>query len=170
MFNKFFKLSFMTKYFGLLLTLIVLRSNTANAQISMEEERVMMCISNSFDDIFSRHDTSTIKKYYTSDFILLENGVTWNNDSVRNYMVTTAAKWKKFRDEKHTISRVNRFQFVDFAIYSSVATVAYHNYGTFKRDQKQFEVHWLESAVLVKYPEGWKIRSLHSTKVEEREL
>jgi hypothetical protein len=55
-------------------------------------------------------------------------------------------------------------------IYPSVAAVAYHNFGSFAKDLEKLDVHWLESAVLVKDKEGWKIRLLHSTKVKKKQL
>lgn len=40
----------------------------------------------SFDEIWSKLDSKNIDKYYTKDFLLLENGEVWNNDSIKNYL------------------------------------------------------------------------------------
>ena len=68
-------------------------------------DSVKSLISNSFQDIWSDLDHTKISKYHTKDFVLLENGAIWNNDSIQNYTM-------KEKLSKLTYVRINRFDFV----------------------------------------------------------
>ena len=51
-----------------------------------DKSRIKEIIIKSFDEIWSELNSKNIDKYYTKDFILLENGVVWNNDSISTYL------------------------------------------------------------------------------------
>jgi len=134
-----------------------------------EEETVKKTLQDVFEDVFSGLDTNAIKKYLTDNFVLLENGKVWNNDTIRKFITKEALpKVEKLKIENHRFERTNKLNFIKISIQGNTAWTAYWNDGVFKVDDKVVNaVHWLESAVLVKTPSGWKIQLLHSTVIDK---
>ena len=52
------------------------------SSIKADESLIKELIIESFDEIWSKLNSKNIAKYYTADFLLLENGEVWNNDTV----------------------------------------------------------------------------------------
>lgn len=132
----------------------------AFSQNSQDEKAIHDLIQNSFDDLFSGLDPSSIENYYTQDFILLELGEVWDNKMIGDYLVEVS-------QSDDIPKRVNRFDFIKTVIDGDRAWVAYHNYATVTRkggDIKERE--WLESATAIKTPKGWRLEMLHSTRIE----
>ena len=124
-------------------------------------DSVKSIISNSFQDIWSDLDHTKISKYHTKDFVLLENGAIWNNDSIQNYTV-------KEKLSKPTYVRINRFDFVKSEHKQNSIWIAYHNYAAFVKGKDTLaKAHWLESVVAVKENNKWKLQLLHSTPVRK---
>jgi len=116
----------------------------------------------SFDEIWSELNAENIDKFYTKDFLLLENGMVWNNDTIVNYI--TRAKL-----EKKIPTRINSFEFIEIKVSGKTAWIAYHNYATFSIDNNVLgNVHWLESATAILTEKGWKLNMLHSTRVNKK--
>lgn len=129
---------------------------------SNDKEQAKQLIIDCFDDIWSDLDSSKVSKYHTGDYLLLENGVVWNNDSVRNYM--TQSLKQKVRPK-----RANDFDFIEVKQLGNSIWLAYHNYATWSVDDKDAgKAHWLESAVAIRTKEGWKLQMLHSTRIRNR--
>jgi hypothetical protein len=63
-------------------------------QNSIEAYRldIKRLIVDSFEEIWSEFNSENMEKYYTEDFLLLENGEVWNNDSIANYLDNTILK------------------------------------------------------------------------------
>lgn len=142
---------------------------SVQGQTRSDESAVMTVIKGSFDHIFSDLNPEVIENYFTSDFILLEDGKVWSNDSIRIFLTEQVLPHvEKLREENHHLERINHFDFIKISILGNTAWVAYRNTGVFKIDGDVVdEVHWLESATLVKTPQGWRIQMLHSTDVEQ---
>lgn len=138
-------------------------------QLTPDEEAVKEVIQNAFDHIFSALNPNVIEDYFTPDFILLEDGKVWSNDSIRFFLTEQVLPHvEKLREENHTLERLNKFDFVKISLSGNYAWVAYRNTGIFKIDGVIVdEVHWLESAVLKKSQTGWRVQMLHSTDVEQ---
>lgn len=135
--------------------------STSITAIEADTNEVRNLIINSFDDIWSGLDTNKISQYHTDDFILLENGIVWNNDSIRNYLNQT----RPIRDEKG-YQRLNLFDFIKTVHRDNSIWVAYNNYGTWVKGKDTLRrAHWLESAVAIKKDGQWKLEQLHSTRV-----
>ena len=114
-------------------------------------------ISNSFQSIFSDLDSTAVLKYYTNDFMLLENGVIWNNDSINSYI-------RKSQVNKQNYQRLNRFDFVKSVYNQNTIWIAYENYATFVNEKDTLgTAHWLESVIAKKEKGKWKLQQLHST-------
>ncbi len=130
-------------------------------QVSDENDktRIKNLIIESFDEIWSKLDAKNIDKYYTKDFLLLENGEVWNNDSIKNYLDNAILR-------KPNLKRMNSIEVIEIKIANKMAWIAYQNYATFSSDDKIIrKAHWLESATAILTKNGWKLEMLHSTRI-----
>lgn len=130
-------------------------------QVSNETDktRIKNLIIESFDEIWSKLDAKNIDKYYTKDFLLLENGEVWNNDSIKNYLDNAMLR-------KPSLKRMNTIEVIEIKIANKLAWIAYQNYATFSSDNKIIrKAHWLESATAILTENGWKLEMLHSTRI-----
>lgn len=132
-------------------------------QVSNENDKKIIknLVIESFDEIWSKLNSKNIDKYYTKDFLLLENGEVWNNDTIAKYL-------DKAILEKPNPKRVNTIKIIEIKVANKTAWVAYHNYATFSIDDKNvYEAHWLESATAILTDKGWKLDMLHSTPIKK---
>lgn len=132
-------------------------------QVSNETDKKLIknLVMESFDEIWSKLNSKNIDKYYTKDFLLLENGEVWNNDTIANYLDKTLL-------DKPNPIRINTIEIIDTKVTNKTAWVAYHNYATFSIDGKiVFKAHWLESATAILTDTGWKLDMLHSTAIKK---
>jgi hypothetical protein len=130
-------------------------------QVSNETDKTSIknLIIESFDEIWSKLDAKNIDKYYTKDFLLLENGEVWNNDSIKNYLDNAMLR-------KPNLKRMNTIEVIEIKIANKMAWIAYQNYATFSSDNKIIrKAHWLESATAILTENGWKLEMLHSTRI-----
>tara|TARA_R110000868_G_scaffold15005_1_gene69012 strand:+ start:37 stop:510 length:474 start_codon:yes stop_codon:yes gene_type:complete len=111
-----------------------------------------------FDDIWSDKKAELLTKYHTDDFILLEHGEVWTNDTIANW-----CKRAKLRDEG--VKRINSFDFFEAKREGNRIWMAYHNYATITKDTISRKLEWLESIVAVKQDSIWKLELMHSTRV-----
>ena len=124
-----------------------------------DKTRVKNLVIESFDEIWSKLDAENIDKYYTKDFLLLENGEVWNNDSIKNYLDNAMLR-------KPSLKRMNTIEVIEIKIANKMAWIAYQNYATFSTDNKiSRKAHWLESATAILTENGWKLEMLHSTRI-----
>lgn len=124
-------------------------------------DSVKALISGSFQDVFSDLDSSKISNYYTADFMLLESGVVWNNDSIDSYIIKKQLNKPKYR-------RLNRFDFLKSVHNQNTIWVAYKNYATFVQEKDTLgAAQWLESVIAIKENNQWKLQQLHSTIVRK---
>lgn len=127
--------------------------------VEADKTQLKRLIEQSFDEIWSELNAQHIEKYYTPDFLLLEHGEVWNNDTIANYL--NAARLRTPQ-----LTRVNTIEIIDIKVEKERAWVAYHNYATFSAEGKVTrKAHWLESATAVRLAGGWKLDMLHSTRV-----
>jgi hypothetical protein len=115
----------------------------------------------SFDEIWSKLNSKNIDNYYAKDFLLLENGEVWNNDSIANYLDNAILR-------KPNPIRTNKIEIIEIKVADKIAWIAYHNYATFTIDNKIVrEAHWLESATAILKDNVWKLEMLHSTRIKK---
>jgi len=112
---------------------------------------------NTFFKAFSEGDFKYIEQTSTLDFLLLEQGMIWNLDTLKN---------KLAKPKPAGYSRKNRFEFFETRLTGKRAWVGYHNYADFETAAGKRKIHWLESAVLVKEKKSWKLEMMHSTIVQ----
>ncbi|GAA4966760.1 nuclear transport factor 2 family protein [Algibacter aquimarinus] len=114
-----------------------------------------------FDDIWSDKKAELLTKYHTDDFILLEHGEVWTNDTITNWCIRA-----KKRDIG--VKRINSFDFFEAKKEGNRIWMAYHNYATIKKDTLERKLQWLESIVAIKQDSIWKLELMHSTRVNRR--
>ena len=141
--------------YKLLLFLILPYSLLAQQDASNEEQKIKDVIVQLFDG-FAQLDYSKIKKQTTPDFMLLENGAIWNNDTIEKKITWSKNKYESF-------SRVNRIEFIRTEIRGNTAWTCFYNEADFRMDSTTRFVRWLESAVLIKQKNVWRVQQFHST-------
>ena len=97
-----------------------------------------------------------IRNTSTEDFVILEHGEIWNMDTI-------AARINEMKLANPT--RVNSFEFIQTEIRDQTAWITYWNKAIVTMNGKKSEHNWLESAVLVKQGNDWKVTMLHSTRI-----
>lgn len=135
------------------------KKESANPMETDEEaiQAVETVVQQIFDEVWAGYDETAVLKYQTADFLLLEHGEVWNNDTIVNWC-------KKMQQERQGVERVNTFKRIDARKSGDKLWLAYHNYGSFKRDTVTFKRSWLESVVAVKQDSVWKLELMHSTR------
>lgn len=130
-------------------------------EIQRDLNQVKNLITQSFEDIWSNLDSTKIAEYHTDDFMVLENGIVWNNDSVKSYL-----NRERKEVEIHKYKRLNKLDFLKSVHNQTSIWIAYDNYGTWVKGTDTLgTVHWLESVIAVKDQDQWKLQQLHSTTV-----
>src|SRR5688572_31033167 len=92
-------------------------------------------------EALSEGSMTKMEQAVTPDMTILEHGVVWTLDTVRNYLS---------RKRPADFKRINSFEFFQTEITDKMAFVSYHNRADIHSNNKDRTVKWLESAVLVK--------------------
>lgn len=149
----------MKRLFSTVLMMFLTTISFSQVSNETDKTRIRNLVVESFDEIWSELDSENIDKFYTKDFLLLENGEVWNNDSIADYL-------DKAKLRKPNPKRMNTIEIIEIKIEGSMAWIAYHNYATFSIDNKIIrKAHWLESATAILTENGWKLDMLHSTRI-----
>lgn len=104
----------------------------------------------------SKHDGKAMQETSTEDFQLLEHGEDW---TMQELVDAVQPKGKPY-------VRKNFFHQIRAHQKGDVVWVSYWNKAEITRDGGLRTVVWLESAVVVKEDEHWKVQLLHSTRLE----
>jgi ketosteroid isomerase-like protein len=121
-----------------------------------EQLQVQQVVRDLFE-AFSQNDFQQMKSSLTPDVLILEHGVVWNMDTLVSY--TRKQRPPDFR-------RVNAFNFFETEIGRDIAFVSYYNEANITANDSGWHLKWLETAILVKENKRWKIKTLHSTRIE----
>jgi ketosteroid isomerase-like protein len=137
---------------------LVVLTAAAQSKPSAEAAPVQQAIRGVFDG-FSALSLEEIMRHCTPDVTILEDGVVWNADSM-----ATNLRRLKGADFK----RVNSFNFLQTEVRGNTAWTSYFNQADVQVNGKDYQLRWLESAVLVKEGGQWKIKILHSTVIRPK--
>ena len=149
----------MRKY--LLTTVLLLAlSSLVNGQSNptSKQRLVQKAVVDLFQALADR-DVAKLTVHCTEDVLILENGAVWNIDS----LVQRVSRNKAVTDFK----RVNTFEFIDTKLEGKIAWTTYFNQADIMRNGKTRVVRWLETAVLEKAGDQWKVKTLHSSLLKE---
>ena len=104
----------------------------------------------------SKHDGRAMQQTSTKDFQLLEHGEDWTMQKLIN---AVQPKGKPYE-------RKNFFKQIRARQKGDVAWVSYWNKAEIHRDSDVRTLVWLESAVVVKEDNRWKVQLMHSTRLD----
>lgn len=104
----------------------------------------------------SQRDGQAMRETATEDFQLLEHGEDWTMQQLIDAVQPKGQPYER----KNFFSQIRARQVGD------VAWVSYWNKAEIRRESGLRTVVWLESAVLVREHDRWKIQLLHSTRLE----
>lgn len=143
----------------LLLLLVCLPLQQVLAQTKTSEQKEVEQMVVLFFDALTEASIPKIQETITEDFLLLEDGVVWNTDTLRvKFAIARPADYQ----------RLNSFDFFNTVVKGNVAWTNYENTAVVTRNQKQTTIRWLKSAMLEKTRKGWRIRVLHSTVIRRK--
>jgi ketosteroid isomerase-like protein len=126
----------------------------AQQQLTKDQQEVNQTVINFFEAISNRN-SADLKDNCTVDILLLENGSIWNADTLILKAITlnTATDFK----------RINTFDFINTTVADNTAWVTYNLRSEITRNGKLSTVQWMETVIVIKEKQKWKIRVLHST-------
>ncbi|WP_420580734.1 nuclear transport factor 2 family protein [Reichenbachiella sp.] len=125
-----------------------------------EQTAVQQLVIDTFQSLLSDYDSTKMDTYLTPDFVLLEHGEVWNNDTIQYYIT------KALQNSDRAI-RTNRFEFIKMEKSGDMIWAAYKNWAIWTKDEEiVHRMHWLESVVAVREDEKWKLKMMHSTRIE----
>lgn len=143
----------MRKILFLLLSTFIFLISLYPQATKTEQESVNQVLIKFFDGI-SALDLKLMQQCVTNDFLLLEGGDVWNMDTIAVYLK---------RYETGSFSRINALHFIRTEVNGNIAWVAYNNAAEIINKEEKRSAKWLESAVLIRAGNEWKIQLLHST-------
>lgn len=116
-------------------------------------------VQSEFDAVWSALDTNGLSNFHTEDFLLLEHGEVWTNDTIKSYQIRAIAR-------PNRMERINSFKFIDVRSESGIIWASYHNYASFRKEGEEMSKRqWLESVVAIETKKGWRLQQMHSTRV-----
>jgi ketosteroid isomerase-like protein len=142
--------------FAFMISIFFLSSRAAPAQQREAKDDLEKAVTAYFDALAAA-DLPAMKKHSTGDILILENGVSWNMDTIVNRVSMMKGM---------VIKRTNHITFIRTEVHGDQGFVAYDNQAEIQMADRTVNRHWLESANLVRKDGAWKIWFLHSTKLE----
>jgi hypothetical protein len=141
-----------------LLIFVICFTSTALAQIQSEKQQVQQVVNLVFDAL-SEGNIAKMEQAVTADVTILETGEVWTLDTIRSY----------FRKPRPAdFKRVNTLDFFQTEVQNKMAFVSYYNTADIHANGNNKSIKWLESAVLIKHDKTWKVKMLHSTRLEKK--
>ncbi|ULQ54716.1 nuclear transport factor 2 family protein [Flavihumibacter fluvii] len=145
----------------LLMTTFLMSACAANAQekLSASQKAVQKTVMQLFDALSNR-DSISLKAACTNDITLFEYGQTWNLDTLVLKAITqnTATDFK----------RVNTIDFIDTKVDKNLAYTTYNNRAEITSGGINRNITWLETVILSKEKNQWKVKVLHSTLINRK--
>ena len=142
---------------NLLLVLLLLSVITSAQNSTKEEDAVQQTVVKLFDALSNR-DSVSLKAWSTADVTFYEYGELWNIDT----LIHKAIKLNTAKE----FARTNTFDFIQTTVDKKMALVNYRLQSVITREGKQATVQWLETVVLIKERNQWKVKHLHSTLIK----
>lgn len=129
----------------------------AQQVFTKDQQEVQQTVIKMFEALSNR-DSVSLKAYCTNDIAFYEYGEVWNI----NMLIKEGIKMNVAVDFKRT----NTFDFINTTTDQTMAWVTYRLTSAITKDGKQATVQWLETVVLEKEKNLWKIKHLHSTLIK----
>jgi ketosteroid isomerase-like protein len=129
----------------------------AQKAVTVNEQAVQQTVVKFFDALSNR-DAVSLKTYSTADISLYEYGQVWNIDTLILKAITL--------NQSANFKRTNSFEFINTTADKTMAWVTYRLQSVITKDDKPVTVQWLETVVLAKAKNQWKVKHLHSTLIK----
>jgi quercetin dioxygenase-like cupin family protein len=130
----------------------------AHSATSNDEQKVQQTITNVFNALSDR-DAASLKNYCTADVRFYEYGQTWTIDTLINRAIT--------KNVAPDFKRTNRFEFVNTTIQGNTAWGTYNLYSEVTSNEKTAALQWLETVVMIREENKWRLKVLHSTLIKK---
>lgn len=126
----------------------------AQQKTTKDQKIAQQTVINIFDAL-SMRDTVRLKTYCATDITFYEYGEIWNLDTLISKAITqnTAADFK----------RTNTFDFINTRTDKTTAWLTYRLSSIIKMNGKEVTKQWLETVIVEKQKNQWKVKHLHST-------
>lgn len=103
-------------------------------------------------------DHDMIQRSTTDDFLLLEVGEVWDLATLLDAVTTGKGE------------RKNYFGLISVERFDGVASISYWNKAVVRLGAKTTSRGWLESVIVVDTGSGWKLKQMHSTRVDAQAI
>jgi ketosteroid isomerase-like protein len=147
----------MKKIGGVFIAILLMSKLHAQQQFSKEQRAAQQVIVAMFEALSNR-DAVSLKACCTADISFYEYGQVWNMDT----LISKAIVMNQAADFK----RSNTFDFINTSTDKNMAWVTYRLHSAIFKEGKQANLEWLETVVLAKEKNQWKIKQLHSTLIK----
>lgn len=137
--------------------LLILSMNAGFAQKADDSLRIVQLIRADYKAL-GENDTEAHQRNCSPDYQLIEAGDLWTLQKELAYMQS-----KKGQPS----SRTDTFHFVSVQVKGDMGFAVYDLRSAITRSGTTKYYHWMESAVMIRRQEGWKIRLIHSTPVKD---
>ena len=148
------KLITLKKIIILILAIYISTFLHAQQQLTKDQQEVNQTVINFFEALSNR-DSVRLKDNCTADILLFETGSTWNADTLILKAITLNAATD--------FKRINSFDFINTTVADNTAWVTYNLHSEITRNGKQSTMQWMETVIVIKEKQKWKIKVLHST-------
>jgi ketosteroid isomerase-like protein len=126
-----------------------------NPMVQAEDHPAFMAVKELFAAM-SLHDGEAMRATSTDDFQLLEHGEDWTMQQLVDAVQPNGNPYE----------RKNFFRQIRARQSGDVAWLSYWNKAEIHSERGMRTIVWLESAVVVKEQDRWKVQLLHSTRLE----
>lgn len=140
-----------------LLTILLTSNLSAQQHFTKSELEAQQAVVNMFEALSNR-DSVGLTLACTNDITLYEYGQIWNLDTLIKKTITT--------NTSVDFKRANRFEFLSTTTDKNTAALTYRLYSNITKDGQQVSVEWLETVVLTREQNRWKVKHLHSTLIK----
>jgi ketosteroid isomerase-like protein len=107
-------------------------------------------------EALSENNLKKLEDAVVPDVLILEKGEVWNLDTLRGF----------FKNPRPAdFKRTNSFEFFKTEISGNLAIVCYYNNAVIHANANDTHFKWLESGVLRKEGNTWKLKMLHVTRL-----
>lgn len=111
-------------------------------------------------DALSARDAKAVRSVCTADVRFNEYGEAWTIDTLIHKAIT--------KNTDPDFKRTNKLDFLNTTIKGEVAWTTYNLHSSIVSQEKNIEVYWMETVVAVRDENKWKIKLLHSTKIDKK--
>lgn len=143
--------------FAAVIFLVSAYHTEAQVKPTEKQQLVQKVITDAFQALADRN-AEGLRSHCTPGFLLLENGSIWNIDSLTQRIDQN----KAVTDFK----RINTLDFINTKVSNNTAWTTYNNQAEVTKNGQRRVIRWLETAILIKEGNTWKIEVLHSTVIK----